>query len=185
MSATNKSKFLNGRLHYFELFLSKIWSFHHFNSWVFETFSPLEDNEVIFYNILNIIKNDSSTSKRVTKTVNALISKIDCPIKVNKWLAASRLLHLFRAVDKDLLILEKELAMSSFMRIHIYWIVLFSLKYEAVDKGPLILEKKISYVFLYLHPHLLDFRSNSEMSIENDVPSMHSILSNQNENNIK
>ncbi|KAF0483277.1 crinkler family protein: PROVISIONAL [Gigaspora margarita] len=29
------------------------------------------------------------------------------------------------------------------------------------------------------------FRSNSEMSIENDVPSMHSILSNQNENNIK
>ncbi|CAI2191228.1 8181_t:CDS:2, partial [Funneliformis geosporum] len=50
------------------------WSFKHFVS-LFENFNQTENNNGLVYNILYVIRDDSSASKEVHKTVKALLSR--------------------------------------------------------------------------------------------------------------
>ncbi|CAG8620864.1 6270_t:CDS:2, partial [Gigaspora margarita] len=80
MSTTKENKSLiKGRLAYFELVNYNKWSFDHFESWVEDNFGRMEDNATIFFKILHIIKYDQSTSRKVKKSINALMSKKDKP----------------------------------------------------------------------------------------------------------
>ncbi|KAF0533908.1 hypothetical protein F8M41_010347 [Gigaspora margarita] len=80
MSTTKENKSLiKGRLAYFELVNYNKWSFDHFESWVKDNFGRMEDNATIFFKILHIIKYDQSTSRKVKKSINALMSKKDKP----------------------------------------------------------------------------------------------------------
>ncbi|CAG8541647.1 13545_t:CDS:2, partial [Racocetra fulgida] len=74
-STSNPKSFSNGKIHYFELHDSKDWSVDHFNSWTAATFGQEEVNEAIFYKILQIIKDDSSTSRKVKNVIKNLMDK--------------------------------------------------------------------------------------------------------------
>ncbi|CAG8676627.1 3721_t:CDS:1, partial [Gigaspora rosea] len=64
-----------GRMYYFFLFDSIMWSPEHFNAWVSNTFSIFEDNMKMFYKLLHIIQKDVSTSRKVYNVAKGLTKK--------------------------------------------------------------------------------------------------------------